>query len=115
MTVAERIRIGTQTAFSAVPFDGHLSAYERVPLPFVFNGKTKLDLLFGPAGLTQIVSRALACCGTAGLSLTLEIYPRKGREPLAEQYAFFFRHWRDITNAERTNFRLSTLVANIRR
>jgi hypothetical protein len=43
--------------------------------------------------------------------MTLEIHQTEGRVPLGEA-ASLFRHWRDLTNAERMNYWLSILAEN---
>ncbi len=43
------------------------------------------------------------------MSLTLEIHQVEGRLPLGDA-ARLFRHWTDLTNAERMNYWLSVLA-----
>jgi hypothetical protein len=50
-------------------------------------------------------------CAAGGASLTLEIHQAEGRLPLGDA-ARLFRHWLDLTNAERMNYWLSVLAEN---
>jgi hypothetical protein len=88
----------------------HFSFLIRVPVPFQHQGRWSLDPLYGPAGLAAIVG-AVAEAGRAGASLTLEIHQAEGRRPL-DDAAGLFGHWRDHTNAERTNHWLAVLAEN---
>jgi hypothetical protein len=45
------------------------------------------------------------------VSFTLEIHQVEGRLPLADASGLF-RHWQDLTNAERMNYWLSVLAEN---
>jgi hypothetical protein len=85
----------------------HVGFLTRVPVPFEHHGRRSLDPLYGPAGLAAIV-QAAARGGGARASLTLEIHQVEGRRPLADA-AGLFRHWRDLTNAERMNHWLAVL------
>lgn len=89
----------------------HRSFLYRLPIPFVHDGRCSLDPLYGPAGLATILHAAVQA-GAAHLpSFTLEVHQAEGRRPL-EDAAGLFRHWRDITNAERMNYWLSVVTAN---
>jgi hypothetical protein len=81
-----------------------------VPVPFDYQGRRSLDPLNGPAGLAAIVGAAVQA-GGAALSLTLEIHQAEGRRPLGDA-AGLFGHWRDPTNAERTNHWLAVMAEN---
>src|SRR5262245_24195197 len=89
----------------------HFSFLIRVPIPFSHEGRRSLSTLYGPSGLKQIVSSAIASCRSGGGSFTLEIHEAVGRLPLADA-AGLFQHWKDITNAERMNYWLSVLSEN---
>jgi hypothetical protein len=89
----------------------HFSFLTRLPIPFSYAGRQSLSTLYGPTGLAAIVTAAIDACGLDGLSFTLEIHQVEGRLPL-DDAAGLFRHWRDITNAERTNQWLAVLAQN---
>jgi hypothetical protein len=89
----------------------HRSFLFRLPIPFPHLGRSSLDPLYGPAGLARILGAAVAAANGSGPSLTLEIHQAEGRLPL-EDATGLFEHWRDRTNAERTNYLLSVIAAN---
>jgi hypothetical protein len=89
----------------------HFGFLTRLPIPFDHMGRRSLSPLYGPAGLAAIVRTAVEACGADRVSLTLEIHQAEGRLPLGDA-ADLFRHWRDLTNAERTNYWLSVLAEN---
>lgn len=89
----------------------HFSFLTQVAVPFDYEGRRSLDPMFGPRGLAAIVSAATDAIGVERASLTLEIHQAEGRLPLGGA-APLFRHWRDLTNAERMNFWLSVLAQN---
>ena len=89
----------------------HFSFLVRLPIPFSYQGRESLDMMYGPGGLAAIVSAAIGACRPQGASFTLEIHQVEGRLPLADA-ASLFRHWRDTTNAERMNYWLSVLSEN---
>jgi hypothetical protein len=89
----------------------HFSFLTRLPVPFSYQGRRSLSMMYGPAGLASIVSTALGACPADRVSLTLEIHQVEGRLPLADA-AWLFPHWRDTTNAERMNYWLSVLAEN---
>jgi GH25 family lysozyme M1 (1,4-beta-N-acetylmuramidase) len=89
----------------------HFSFLMRVPIPFTYQGRQSLRTLYGPDGLTAIVSAAIEALPAQAASFTLEIHQVEGRLPLTDA-AWLFRHWRDVTNAERMNFWLSVLSDN---
>jgi hypothetical protein len=89
----------------------HFSFLTQVPVPFDHGGRRSLDPMYGPRGLAAIVSAAMDAFGPERVSLTLEIHQTEGRVPLGEA-APLFRHWRDLTNAERMNHWLSILAEN---
>lgn len=85
----------------------HFTFLRRLPVPFTYDGRRSLDMLYGPAGLAAVLSAAPA--GHA--SFTLEVHQVEGRLPL-EDAAGLFAHWADVTNAERLNYWLSVLAQN---
>ena len=89
----------------------HFSFLTRLPIPFSYQGRRSLGMMYGPGGLAAIVSAAIEACGLQGVSFTLEIHQVEGRLPLADA-APLFSGWRDTTNAERMNYWLSVLGEN---
>jgi hypothetical protein len=89
----------------------HFSFLTRLPIPFSYQGRRSLSMMYGPGGLASIVSAALEACRPQGVSFTLEIHQVEGRLPLADA-AWLFPHWQDTTNAERMNYWLSVLSEN---
>ena len=88
----------------------HFSFLTRLPIPFSYQGRQSLDMMYGPGGLASIVSAAIGAC-PSGVSFTVEVHQVEGRLPLADA-AWLFPHWRDTTNAERMNYWLSVLSEN---
>jgi hypothetical protein len=89
----------------------HFSFLTRLPIPFSFKGRRSLSTMYGPSGLTSIVSTAIKACPPQGVSFTVEVHQVEGRLPLTDA-AWLFPHWRDTTNAERMNYWLSVLSDN---
>jgi hypothetical protein len=89
----------------------HLSFFQQIPTPFSYRGAYVLPTIFGPLGLVKVVSAAQRTPSADGLSFTLEIHPPPGRRELGE-YQHHFRHWRDLTNAERMNHWIDVLLQN---
>jgi hypothetical protein len=89
----------------------HFSFLTRLPVPFGYQGRRSLDMMYGPAGLASIVSAAIEACPPQEVSFTLEIHQVEGRLPLSDA-AWLFAHWQDTTNAERMNYWLSVLSEN---
>ncbi len=89
----------------------HFTFLMRLPVPFSHNGRQSLPMMYGPAGLAAIVAAAADACGPDRVSFTIEIHQVEGRLPLGDA-AGLFRHWQDITNAERMNHWLSVLAQN---
>jgi hypothetical protein len=89
----------------------HFSFLNRLPIPFSYQGRRSLSMMYGPGGLAAIVSTAIGACPPERVSFTLEIHQAEGRLPLADA-AWLFPHWRDTTNAERMNYWLSVLSEN---
>ena len=89
----------------------HFTFLTRLPVPFRYEGRRSLSMMYGPGGLASIVSAAIAACLPHGMSMTLEIHQVEGRLPLGDA-SRLFSHWRDTTNAERMNYWLSVLGEN---
>ena len=89
----------------------HFTFLTRLPIPFSYQGRQSLSMMYGPGGLASIVSAATGACRPQAVSFTLEIHQVEGRLPLADASRLFSR-WRDTTNAERMNYWLSVLGEN---
>jgi hypothetical protein len=89
----------------------HFTFLTRLPIPFSYQGRQSLTMMYGPGGLASIVSAAAGACRPEAMSFTLEIHQVEGRLPLADASRLFAR-WRDFTNAERMNYWLSVLGEN---
>lgn len=89
----------------------HLSFLNEIPIPFEYRGKKSLRPMYGPSGLSKMVTKSLKFLGPDQVSLCLEIHPTEGRLPLGNA-AHLFDHWTDKGNAERMNFWLSVLAHN---
>ena len=101
------------STFSPFGVSDHLSFLTAIPVGFDWRGRRTLPLMFGPAGLAQIVSHALRINAGKLLSFTLEIHPTAGQLPLGDA-STLFSHWRDKTNAQKMNHWLSVLGENHR-
>ena len=89
----------------------HLSFLDKIPVPFEYKGKRFLDPIFGPIGLSSIVSESLKHIGPEQVSFSLEIHPAQGRLPLGDA-SYLFDHWKEKMNAERMNHWLWVLSQN---
>jgi hypothetical protein len=89
----------------------HFTFLMRLPVPFSQAGRRSLATMYGPTGLAAIVAAAADACSPDRLSFTLEIHQVEGRLPLGDAEGLF-RHWQDVTNAERMNHWLSVLAQN---
>ena len=89
----------------------HFTFLMRLPVPFSYEGRQSLPMMYGPAGLTAMVAAATDACGLDRVSFTLEIHQVEGRLPLGDAEGLF-RHWQDTTNGERMNHWLSVLAQN---
>jgi hypothetical protein len=89
----------------------HFSFLMRLPVPFSYQGRRSLKMMYGPDGLASIVSTAIDACPPQDVSFTIEVHQVEGRLPLGDS-AWLFPHWRDTTNAERMNYWLSVLSDN---
>ncbi|HLP78263.1 MAG TPA: hypothetical protein VK327_15265, partial [Candidatus Paceibacterota bacterium] len=97
--------------FSPFGVSDHLSFFEEIPLDAPVRGRRSLPTMFGPAGLSGIVSAAMNTPSAEDISFTLEIHPRFERLPLGDAEKLF-AHWRDKTNAEQMNHWLDVLRRN---
>ena len=89
----------------------HFSFLTRLPIPFSYQGRRSLGMMYGPGGLASIVATAREACAPQGVSFTIEVHQAEGRLPLTDA-AWLFPHWQDTTNAERMNYWLSVLSEN---
>jgi hypothetical protein len=89
----------------------HFTFLMRLPVPFSYEGRQSLATMYGPAGLAAVTAAAADACGLDRVSFTLEIHQVEGRLPLGDAEGLF-RHWQDVTNAERMNYWLSVLAQN---
>ena len=89
----------------------HFTFLRRLPIPFSYQGRQSLSMMYGPGGLESVIWAATEACRPGGASFTLEIHQVEGRLPLADASGLF-AHWRDLTNAERMNYWLSVLGEN---
>jgi hypothetical protein len=89
----------------------HLGFIDEIPIPFEYHGRYSVPLMFGPSGLTMLVSEALGLLGPDRVSFSLEIHPAEGRLALGDA-SHLFHHWVDTTNAERMNHWLWVLQQN---
>jgi hypothetical protein len=93
----------------------HLSFGREIPIPFAYHGECVLPPLYGPLGLSKIVTTALRTASAAAITMTLEIHapvPAERRE--LGEYGHLFGHWRDRINAERMNHWVDVLLKNHR-
>jgi hypothetical protein len=89
----------------------HFSFLARFPVSFEVDGSYTLPPLFGPEGLAAVLDHAVQASSPEGPSFTLETHEGDGRLPLGSA-SELFTHWRDLTNAERTNYWLGVLADN---
>lgn len=99
------------STFSPFGVSDHLGFEAEIPLDFEHRGRRSVPTMYGPAGLSKVVGRALELLQPKLLSFTLEIHPAGGRLPLGEVSALF-QHWTDKTNAEQMNHWLALLARN---
>lgn len=92
----------------------HLSFLGEIPIAFEYRGQHAVPLMFGPAGLSQIIATAVQTVGVERASFTLEIHPTHEQLPLDVASSALFGHWRDKTNAEKMHHWLSVLTRNYR-
>jgi len=110
-----RVHFHLHDGHPAVPnLSDHLSFLFRLPVPFEHHGARSLAPMYGPAGLAAILTEAVRRIPAGRLSLTLEVHQADGRLPLTGEAHALFRHWTDLTNAERFNYWLSVIADNHR-
>ena len=109
--LGKRLHFHLHDAHPLIPgLADHFSFLLRLPIPFSYQGRRSLSMMYGPGGLAAVVSAAIEAGGQQ-VSFTLEIHQVEGRLPLADA-APLFSHWTDTTNAERMNYWLSVLSEN---
>ena len=76
---------------TASPFgvSDHLSFLEEIPIPFMYRGRCALPLMFGPSGLTALVTQSLRLLGPDRVSFSLEIHPSEGWLALRKRLTSF--------------------------
>jgi hypothetical protein len=99
------------STFSPFGVSDHLGFEVEIPINFEYRGRRALPTMYGTAGLTKVVTRAIELLGPTLLSFTLEIHPAGGRLALGDAAALF-EHWTDKTNAEQMNHWLALLQRN---
>ena len=99
------------STFSPYGVCDHLSFFQKIYIPFEYQGQDTVPTFFGPNGLIQIIRAALEVLPRERLSFTLEIHPPDNRISLG-QYADLFTNWKDKTNAEKMNAWLEVLLLN---
>jgi hypothetical protein len=99
------------STFSPFGVADHLSFLNKIMLPFEYMGERSLDPMFGPSGLSRIVTESLHLPVADHVSFSLEIHPAEGMLPLGDA-SYLFHHWQDKGNAERMNSWLSVLRKN---
>jgi hypothetical protein len=110
--LGKRLHFHLHDAHPLIPgLADHFSFLLRLPVPFTYQGRRSLSMMYGPNGLAAVVSAAIEAGGLQQISFTLEIHQVEGRLPLADASPLF-SHWTDTTNAERLNYWLSVLSEN---
>jgi hypothetical protein len=99
------------STFSPFGVSDHLGFFAEIPLNFEFDGRRAVSPMFGPAGLSKLVGRAVELLGPGRCCFTLEIHPTGERLAL-DSAASLFNHWTDKTNAEKMNHWLAVLCRN---
>lgn len=89
----------------------HFSFLNRLPVPFAWEGRYSLELMYGLRGLTQVLATIARTSPPDRTSITLEIHQSEGCLPLGNATGLF-ANWEDLTNAERMNYWLSVLTDN---
>jgi len=110
--LGKRLHFHLHDAHPLIPgLADHFSFLIRLPIPFGYQRRRSLSMMYGPGGLARVISAAIEAGGLPQVSFTLEIHQVEGRLPLADA-APLFSHWQDTTNAERMNYWLSVLGEN---
>ncbi|HYA52750.1 MAG TPA: hypothetical protein VEG33_16450 [Streptosporangiaceae bacterium] len=110
--LGKRLHFHLHDAHPLIPgLPDHFSFLLRLPIPFSYQGRRSLSMMYGPDGLAAVVPAAIEACGLQQVSFTLEIHQVEGRLPLADASPLF-SHWTDTTNAERMNYWLAVLSEN---
>jgi hypothetical protein len=110
--LGKRLHFHLHDAHPLIPgLADHFSFLLRLPIPFTYQGRRSLSMMYGPTGLAAVISAAIEAGDLTAVSFTLEIHQVEGRLPLADASPLF-AHWTDLTNAERMNYWLSVLSEN---
>jgi len=110
--LGKRLHFHLHDAHPLIPgLADHFSFLIRLPVPFSYQGRRSLSMMYGPGGLAAVLSAAIEAGAPPDVSFTLEIHQVEGRLPLADASPLF-AHWTDATNAERMNYWLSVLGEN---
>ena len=110
--LGERLHFHLHDAHPLIPgLADHFSFLLRLPIPFTHQGRRSLPMMYGPTGLSAVISAAIEAAAPQQLSFTLEIHQVEGRLPLADASPLF-SHWTDLANAERMNYWLAVLSEN---
>jgi hypothetical protein len=110
--LGKRLHFHLHDAHPLIPgLADHFSFLLRLPIPFTYQARRSLSMMYGPTGLASVLSAATEAAPPQQLSFTLEIHQVEGRLPLADASPLF-SHWTDTTNAERMNYWLSVLSEN---
>ena len=65
----------------------HFSFLIRLPIPFSYQGRRSLSMMYGPGGLAAILSAAIEAGGLQQVSFTLEIHQVEGQAPARRRVA----------------------------
>ena len=89
----------------------HFTFLTRLPVPFSYQGRRSLSMMYGPGGLASIVSAATGRAARSECPSRWRSTRSKAgcRSPTQRGCS---PHWRDLTNAERMNYWLSVLGEN---
>ena len=90
----------------------HRGFLRTMPVPFDYAGRRSLPMLFGVAGLAEVLDQAARAHPPQLRSLTLEIHRGFGRLQLDAEAAAHFGHWERLGGAERTHAWLALLLEN---
>jgi hypothetical protein len=110
--LGKRLHFHLHDAHPLIPgLADHFSFLLRLPIPFTYQGRRSLSMMYGPHGLAAVLTAAIEASALQQVSFTLEIHQVEGRLPLTDASPLF-SHWTDLTNAERMNYWLSVLSEN---
>ena len=89
----------------------HFTFLTRLPIPFSYQGRRSLSMMYGPGGLASVVSAATRRAARRPCPSRWRSTRWKAGCRLPTPSRLFSR-WRDLTNAERMNYWLSVLGEN---